>query len=511
MSEPRFKKSLYIIFFLIFLAGAFLGTGLGFFWSKSEKPVSDIYQNEKNSGPWSMVSNSSLTTDFQEEITQTRRNAIVRAAEKVGPTVVSISVVQIRAIRGSPFFSPFGDDFFNEFWGRYFQPREYKQKVYSLGSGVIINKDGYVLTNEHVVREADELKVTLTDGREFKGKLVGQDFASDLAVIKIEGDNFPYARLGDSDNLIIGEWAIALGNPFGYLLDDPHPTVTVGVISALNRDIKRGKGEQRVYRKMIQTDAAINLGNSGGPLVNADGEVVGINTFIFTTSRGSEGIGFAIPINRVKRIISDLISKGKVEKGWVGLRVQDLTPLLAQSLNLEQKQGAIVIQVEKGSPAEEAKIKRGDLITEINSEKIRSKDDFQDLISFLKSGDKLELSLIRDKKVIHTKLSVQKEPTIKVSGEREDFLGITISPITSGLAERLNLSSRVGVVITAVEKNGRGESLGLREGDIIREINNQKIKDMDDYKKVMNNIKKARRLAMVIERKGGLYMVTTTL
>ncbi|HEX9912543.1 MAG TPA: trypsin-like peptidase domain-containing protein, partial [candidate division Zixibacteria bacterium] len=308
MSVDRVNKTVYIIVFLLALVGAFIGTGLGLFWSKGIKPVLYTYR-DKDSGhllTTSPQAGSLLTADFQEEITATRRNAIVRAAEKIGPAVVSISVVQTRTVRESPFLSPFGDEFFDEFWGRYFQPREYKQKVYSLGSGVIISDDGYVLTNEHVVRDADELKVTLPDGREVKGKLVGQDFTSDLAVIKIEGNKFPYATLGDSDNLIIGEWAIALGNPFGYLLDDPHPTVTVGVISALNRDMKRGTGEDRVYRKMIQTDAAINPGNSGGPLVNADGEVIGINTFIFTTSRGSEGIGFAIPVNRAKNILTDL-------------------------------------------------------------------------------------------------------------------------------------------------------------------------------------------------------------
>ncbi len=521
MSVDRVNKTVYIIVFLLALAGAFIVTGLGLFWSKGIKPVSSIFQNEKKNGQLPVVSKSllaippqagsSLTTDFQGEITETRRNAIVRAAEKIGPAVVSISVVQTRTIRESPFSSPFGDEFFDEFWGRYFQPREYKQKVYSLGSGVIISEDGYVLTNEHVVRDADELKVTLPDGREVKGKLVGQDFTSDLAVIKIEGNKFPYANLGNSDNLIIGEWAIALGNPFGYLLDDPHPTVTVGVISALNRDMKRGTGEERVYRKMIQTDAAINPGNSGGPLVNADGEVIGINTFIFTTSRGSEGIGFAIPVNRAKNILSDLISKGKVVKGWVGVRVQDLTPLLAQSLNMEEKEGAIVLEVEEGSPAEKVKIKRGDLITGVNGEKVRDKADFQDIISLVKPGDKLELSLVRDKKNLKIDLSAQKEPAVKVSEEKEDFLGVTVSEITSGLADKLNLSSRAGVVITSVQENSRGESLGLREGDVIREINNQKINNLDDYKKSMSNIKKQRRLAMVIERKGGLYRISVSL
>ncbi|MDH4223097.1 MAG: Do family serine endopeptidase [candidate division Zixibacteria bacterium] len=508
MVQNKSNKGIYLVVFLLALAGAFLGTSLRFFWLKGKSSFE--YLNEKNPSFENAVGKA-IYASAQEEITQTRRNAIVQSAEKVGPAVVSISVIQIRTIRESSFFSPFRDDAFDDFWGRFFQPREYKQKVYSLGSGVIISEDGYILTNEHVVSDADDIKITLTDGREFKGKLVGQDFSSDIAVIKIEDDNFPFAQLGDSDNLIIGEWAIALGNPFGYLLDDTQPTVTVGVISALKRDIKRGNENERVYRKMIQTDAAINQGNSGGPLVNADGEVIGINTFIFTTSRGSEGVGFAIPINRVKNIIYDLINKGKVEKGWIGLRVQDLTSLLAQSLNIKEEQGAIVIEVEKGSPAEKARIKRGDLITEVNGEKIRNIDDYKDNISFLKPGERLKLSLVRDKQIIHAEFSAQKEPEVKTKGEREDLLGITVSEITSSLADRLNLSGREGVVILSVEANGKGAGLGLQEGDVIREMNNAEIKNMIDYKNAISRVKSKRMLVMVIERKGGLYMVSTNL
>jgi serine protease Do len=516
MNENKVNKIIYIIVFLLALLGALLGTRLGLFWSKGAKPLREISpQGEKVvSGQLPVTSKTllaanqaSLATATTDDVTETRKNAIVRAAEKIGPAVVSISVVQVRTIRETPF----GDQFFDEFWGRYFQPREYKQKVYSLGSGVIINEDGYILTNEHVVRGADELKVTLTDGKEYKGKIVGQDHTSDLAVVKIEGRRFPYAPLGNSGSLIIGEWAIALGNPFGYLLDDPNPTVTVGVISALNRDIKMDPQEGRSYRKMIQTDAAINPGNSGGPLVDADGQVIGINTFIFSSSRGSEGIGFAIPIDRAKRIISDLISKGKVIKGYVGIRVQDLTQLLASSLGIEQKEGAIVTDVDKGSPAEKAQIKRGDLITEINGEKIRNKADFQGITSYIKPQDKLEISYVRDKKVIRTEISAQKEPMVKITQEKEDFLGITVSEITTGIAEELNLTSNAGVVITSVDEGGKGEGLGLREGDVIHEINNQKVKNMDDYKKLIANVKNQRRLAMVIEREGGMYVVSITL
>ncbi len=262
---------------------------------------------------------------------------------------------------------------------------------------------------------------------------------------------------------------------------------------------------------MIQTDAAINPGNSGGPLVDADGQVVGINTFIFSTSRGSEGIGFAIPIDRAKGIISDLMSKGKVVKGYVGIKVQDLTQLLATSLDINQKEGAVVTEVDKGSPAEKAQIKRGDLITEINSEKVKNKADFQGITSYLKPQDKLDISLVRDKKTIHAQVAVQKEPTVKVSQEKEDFLGVTVSEITPGIAEELDLASRAGVVITAVDQGGRGEGLGLREGDVIRKVNNKDLKNLEDYKKQIADARDQKRVSIVIEREGGLYVVSVSM
>jgi serine protease Do len=485
--------------------GALFGAGIAIFLSNQgflSKPViieRPAYQNE--------AQRVYATASGEENITYSRQNAIVKAAQKVGPTVVSISVVQVRLVRESPFFSPFGDDFSDQFWEGFFRPREYKEKVYSIGSGVIINPEGYVLTNAHVVGGADQLKVTLTTGEEYPGKVVGQDQASDLAVVKIDAKSLPYSSLGNSDDLIIGEWAIAVGNPFGYLLDDPNPTVTVGVISAVNRDIKREKGQVQIYRKMIQTDAAINPGNSGGPLVNADGEVIGINTFIFTTSRGSEGIGFAIPINRAKAILSDLIKHGEVERTWIGVKVQDLTLPLAQGLELGNTQGVIVSDVEEESPAEKAGIKRKDVIIKANDQKIGNSNDWEDFTYLARSGEPVDISLLRNGKQVHAKLIPEAPPT-RIAKGSPNTLGMTVSNITLAIANQLGIYDRKGVVIIGVERGSPAYNSGLEVGDIIRQIGDKPIQDVEAYDDVMKKIKDKGKPIMLIEREGSLYYVT---
>jgi serine protease Do len=329
-----------------------------------------------------------------DDIASSRRSAIVLAAEEAGPAVVSVSVTQARVVRAAP-HGPFGDQLFDQFFRGFFGEREYVQQVSSLGSGVIISKDGLVVTNEHVVRDATEIKVTLTDGREELGTLIASEPDYDLALVKIEGDDLPAAGLGDSDGLIIGEWAIAIGNPFGFLLEDAHPSVTVGVISALHRSIKTDEGTVGVYKDMIQTDAAINPGNSGGPLVNSLGEVIGINTFIISKSGGSMGIGFAIPVNRVKRIVDEVARYGRIRQIWIGLLVQEITPLIARSIALDDTRGVIVSQVDPESPAEKAGIKRGDVIIEVNREPIRNFESARKAIFGAEIGDRLDFKMLR--------------------------------------------------------------------------------------------------------------------
>ena len=326
-----------------------------------------------------------------EDLSRSRQTAIVQAAQQVGPAVVSISVTATRVVRASPWF-PFRDQFFRDFFGE----RQYVEEVSNLGSGVVVSPYGYVVSNEHVVRNATEIKVTLPDGREYDATVVDSEQEYDLSILKIEGTDIPYAVLGDSDSLIIGEWAIAIGNPFGYLLSDAHPTVTVGVVSALHRDVKSSEGAVAVYKDMIQTDAAINPGNSGGPLVNALGEVVGINAFIITKSGGSMGMGFAIPVNRVKYMIEEVSKYGRMRRIWIGLLVQEITPLLAQGLGLERSDGVIISRVDEGSPAERSGLKRGDVIVAVNGERVRNYEAARRAIFGSRVGEVIEFEVIRD-------------------------------------------------------------------------------------------------------------------
>jgi len=336
-----------------------------------------------------------------------RRNAIVRAAQKVSPAVVSISVTQIRVYRTSsfPFRDPFIDQFFPEF------RREYRRRIKSMGSGFIIDKEGHILTNQHVVANATQIVVSLPDGRQFTGKLKGSDPATDLAVLQIKARDLPVVHLGDSDGIIIGEWAIAIGNPFGFLISDSKPTVTVGVISAVNRDFEPRGGH--IYQRMIQTDAAINPGNSGGPLVNAAGEVIGINAFIFTESGGSLGIGFAIPINTAKRVIKELLKYGRVRQVWTGLRVQRVDRLIAESLGLSQAQGVIISQIDQGSPGEKAGLEVGDVITEVNDHPIRGEKEIREAFYTAQAGDEFKLKVWRKGKTLEKRLKVEILPEEK--------------------------------------------------------------------------------------------------
>ena len=325
------------------------------------------------------------------ELESSRRTAIVRATERVAPAVVSVNVVQHQTIRQG---APPGFEYFDQFFPGMFPRREFRRDVQSLGSGVIVGREGYVLTNHHVIENADEIFVTLTDGRQLPAQLLAAAPNYDLALLQAEGPDLPVARMGTSGDLLIGEWAIAIGSPFGFLLADTQPTVTVGVISALNRDIKRGANE-RSYLGMIQTDAAINPGNSGGPLVDADGNVVGINTFIFTESGGSIGLGFAVPVERARWLIRDYQQYGRFRQAWSGLLMQRLSPNLMRALGIDDPTGFVVRDVDSGSPGAKAGLQPGDVIRRINGIALKDADTVGRLVYEARVGDRLSFEAER--------------------------------------------------------------------------------------------------------------------
>ncbi len=316
-----------------------------------------------------------------------RTNAIVRAAERVGPAVVSVSIVRTQV--ATHLQGPYYDAWFE----RFLKERLPTEEVPGLGSGFLVDGGTTVLTNEHVVRGAAKIQVTLADGRQLDAALVGADPAYDVAVLKVEGERLPAVELGEPRSLAVGEWAIAIGNPFGYLLSDARPTVTVGVISALGRDVK--SDARGVYKDMIQTDAAINPGNSGGPLVDADGRVVGVNTFIFSRSGGSIGMGFAIPIDTVMRVASELQTYGRVRDIWIGLSVGALTPAVAKPFGLEGREGLVVTELDDGSPAALAGLEVGDLILKVNDQPVTTPRQAQRVIFGARPGDRLLMSYER--------------------------------------------------------------------------------------------------------------------
>ncbi|MDZ7294541.1 MAG: trypsin-like peptidase domain-containing protein [candidate division KSB1 bacterium] len=348
----------------------------------------------------------SLALFRQWQITASRENAITRAVAKASPAVVGINVIQVREYTRRMFM----DD---PFWD-FFYPRRYRERVQSLGSGFIISPDGYIVTNEHVVHNAVEIVITLWGGKQYQAKLVGSDFTTDIALLKIDGKDLPTVTLGNSDDVIRGEWVIALGNPFGLFNINSEPSVNVGVVSNVNMDF--GEQNGRLYQDMIQTDAQINGGNSGGPLLNSLGEVIGMNTWIISGSRdmsGNIGIGFAIPVNTIKRIVRELREKGRVEREfWTGLEVDEISTMVAFALGLGAQRGVVVTDVANNSPGERAGLKPGDVILEVNGKAVRTPDQIMSIISEqdLRPGDSLRLKVFRQGRVFDAQVRLERPP-----------------------------------------------------------------------------------------------------
>ncbi len=370
------NKTKYLLIAVTFIAVLVSGFIFGHF----------VFKNETNE-----LQANQLTSrkSANQNVTDSRENAITRTVGEVSKAVVGISVTEVREYR-----DPFGDDpFFRQFFG----DRSYKQEVQGLGSGFLISDDGYIITNDHVIRNATKVVVSMTNGDHLEAEIIGKDSYSDIALLKINKSGLPFIKLGNSNDVLIGEWVVALGNPFGLFEVNQKPTVTVGVVSSTG--MKLNSNENRFYRNMIQTDAAINSGNSGGPLVNSIGEVIGMNTLIYTGNSmigGNIGLGFAIPMNKVKAIVDKLKKDGKIERNYdIGLRLQTVDKNIAHYFKLTNVQGAIVVNVDKGSVADKEGLKPEDIILSVNGEKIGSDSDFWGIITDVNLGEKIKLKILR--------------------------------------------------------------------------------------------------------------------
>jgi serine protease Do len=416
---------------------------------------------------------------------------------------VAVNISTTKTIKSTQRFSPFqsrefkdffGDEFFRHFFG---QIPEQEMKQRSLGSGVVVSGDGYILTNNHVVADADEIQVTLSDKKKYEAQIIGRDPKTDLALIKIKTENtIPAARLGDSDKLMVGDWVVAIGNPFGL-----GSTVTAGIVSAKGRVIGAGP-----YDNFIQTDASINPGNSGGPLFNLDGEVIGINTAIVSQSGGNVGIGFAIPINMAKSVMPQLKESGKVIRGWLGVSIQAVTQEIKEKFGLKTEEGALVAEVTKDSPADKGGLKMGDVIINFDGKKVKEMKTLPSIVADTPVGKEVEILIIRKGK--------EKRLTVKVGElkgetrvaatipEIEEGFGLSVQELTPELAESLALKGEKGVVISGIKKGSPASEAGLQRGDLIQEIEHEPVESISDYRRIMKESSSKKQILIVIKHRG---------
>ncbi len=471
----KIKKSSLrnILFVVIFSLGLVGGAAIRFEWMSSCRAQKET-PSSSQPPPVTYLPDNRTPSSF------------AALAKRVQAAVVNISTSKTLQIRRSPF-----DDFF----GQYYQAMPSLKRQNSLGSGFILNKEGYILTNNHVVLGADEIQVKLSDGRVFDAKIVGTDPKTDVAVIKINThEALPTLNLGNSDALDIGDWVVAIGNPFGLT-----HTVTAGIVSAKGRVIGAGP-----YDDFIQTDASINPGNSGGPLFNLQGEVVGINTAVIASG---QGIGFAIPINLVKTVIPSLLKGGKIERGYLGIGLQELTPDLAKGLGLDRPEGALVATVYDNSPASNGGVKPGDLILSFNNHKIEKTQDLPILVAESPVGSEAILELLRDgqKKIVKVTLSSTEQMSKQVAATSAGVgvstkLGVAVQDVAPQESQRQGIPPGKGVSVTGIETDGPLASVGIQPGDVILEINNQPINGSKEFQDVSQKIQKGQIVRLFIKR-----------
>ncbi len=429
-------------------------------------------------------------------------------AEKVRPAVVNISTTSTVTVPGSPFHNFFGPgegdqnqpfgDFFRHFFD---ETPDRKMKQQSLGSGFIIDKDGYIVTNNHVVDHADEIKVKLSDGREYKAKVIGRDSKTDLALIKIASpfENLPTLALGDSEKMRVGDWVLAVGHPFGL-----EHTVTQGIISATGRVIGSGP-----YDDFLQTDAPINPGNSGGPLVNLKGEVIGINTAIVP---GGQGLGFAIPSTLAKSITAQLKEKGKVVRGWIGVTIQTVTPELARSFGMKEAKGALIGDVVKGGPADKGGVKTGDIIVSFDGKDVKTANDLPRLVAETPVGKSVDVVVIRESKEVHVTIKVEELTEEKIAAQSSSApvqsFGMKVDNITPQLRQQLGITEKSGVVVVGVDQGGLAAESGIQPGDVIKEANHKTVRNLAEYNAALAKSGKGQPALLLLKRGKQTFFVS---
>jgi serine protease Do len=492
MSLKQANRKTFFMFFLAFLVASFTISVVEIlrssFFTSSSKDI-------KEANAVSSTSNAPQAVYSFADI-----------VEKSKPAVVNISTTKTVRSSGGTFRMPFnesspfdryfgGDDFFERFFGDLPQ-REFKQQ--SLGSGFIISADGYIFTNNHVVEKSEKIRVKLSDGREYDAQIIGRDAQTDIALIRIKpSERLPVVEIGDSDNLRVGDWVLAIGNPFGL-----EQTVTAGIVSAKGRVIGAGP-----FDNFIQTDASINPGNSGGPLFNTEGKVIGINTAIVAQG---QGIGFAVPINMAKGMISDLKGKGKVTRGWIGVSVQDVTEDIASSFKIKNRGGAIVAEVVPGDPADKAGLKAGDIILEVNDTKIKSTHELLVLIASFRVGDRVKIKALRDgREQFFTVVVTERKDHIENprSSHTGHTFGLSVRDITPEIARYLGLRETQGVIVAEVEPGSSADEVGIHVQDIILQVNKVPVNTVKEYQRELGKIGSKGNILLLIKRGKATFFV----
>lgn len=444
-------------------------------------------------GPSAFAAANADSAPPQEDLSyRTFSNPFIQASKKAAPSVVSIKA-QISKSASEEIMEPLSDDFWNYFFGtprNPNMPKPQKRQEYALGSGFIVTADGYILTNSHMVEDANKISVQLPDGREFAAKKIGSDPSTDIALIKIESKELPYLTLADSTQVEIGEWVVAIGNPLGL-----QATVTAGVISAKGRSDL----DITLVEEFFQTDAAINKGNSGGPLVNLKGDVVGMNTAIVSNTGGYMGISFAISSNLLKEVMNELLTTGKLDRGFLGVALQPIDNDLALALGLDKPKGALIADVLPNGPADKAGLKSGDVITKVNGIEIETAGVLKKSISLMRPGQKVALTILRSGKPIELEATIGSYPQEGKAGiDATNSFGMSVEPLTAELAKRFELTTTVGLLVVQIDPTGSAYAAGIRPGNVIVAVNSTPVSSVEELSKICASVEKGKKVLLQV-------------